>query len=365
MAAALGSLNPFKVLNIPEDPFRQEVIRNAFRLNICSPSRSKRAEVALAYDMLTTPDKDKYLKRGSTYFIIRKDIFYYVHTGNYEVFVQQINRHKNLLDQRDEHDRTLLYIAARNGFHNICSFLLKSGCNINEIQNDGSTALHAAAYYSHQPVVELLLEYGANTAKQNKFGNISEIEAATVQIKNSIISKTQDMINLLLNKLKSHGTAKSMVVIKHNNKIIAKKILRNPEYFAGYSLPYLMNNWTLAWHGTKYKHLGSIMKYGLHPPGSVLSPGYQISTQKGHIALNKRVGSFDNWAHAIFISPSIFYAADQVYSERIFSDNQRWCVVAEVRVKPGSYMFLLLIQSTAQDVSRLLLFHRQHLFHGM
>jgi hypothetical protein len=50
-----------------------------------------------------------------------------------------------------------------------------------------------------------------------------------------------------------------------------------------------------------------------------------------------RVGSFQNWAHAIFISPSIFYAADVVYSERIFSDQQRWCVVVETRVKPGSF----------------------------
>ena len=26
-----------------------------------------------------------------------------------------------------------------------------------------------------------------------------------------------------------------------------------------------------------------------------------------------------------------------MYSERIFSDGQRWCVVVEVRVKPGSF----------------------------
>lgn len=26
-----------------------------------------------------------------------------------------------------------------------------------------------------------------------------------------------------------------------------------------------------------------------------------------------------------------------MYSERVFSDNQRWCVVVEARVRPGSY----------------------------
>ena len=66
-------------------------------------------------------------------------------------------------------------------------------------------------------------------------------------------------------------------------------------------------------------------------------PEYRISTQEGHVALNRRVGSIDNWANAIFISPSIFYAADKVYSERIFSDGRRWCVVVEARVKPGTF----------------------------
>ncbi|CAF3184878.1 unnamed protein product [Rotaria sp. Silwood2] len=95
--------------------------------------------------------------------------------------------------------------------------------------------------------------------------------------------------------------------------------------------------WTLAWHGTYYKHLESIVKHGLHPAGTVLSPGHQISPQNGHIRLNMKIGSFTNWANAIFISPSIFYAADIAYSERIFSDNQRWCVLVETRVKPGSF----------------------------
>ncbi len=53
--------------------------------------------------------------------------------------------------------------------------------------------------------------------------------------------------------------------------------------------------------------------------------------------MNRNVGSYENWANAVFISPSIFYAADVVYSERIFSDHQRWCVLVETRVKPGSF----------------------------
>jgi len=329
-------LNPFEILNINVNASPLEVKR-AFRHKICSPIRRERAMAALAYDMICSKDSQKYMRMGDTFFVNKKDLFYYVATGNYELFVEQITKQKSLLNQRDEHGRTLLYIAARNGFHNICQFLLKSGCSVNEIQNCGSTALHAAAFYGHQPVVELLLEYGANSGVRNKFGNDPKDEACSLQIRNCIVSKTDDKINTLLNLLKSQGFAKHMVVIKYLDKVIGKKILRNSECFSGYSTSYLTGNWTLAWHGTKYNHLHSIMKYGLHPAGTILSPEYQITTQAGHIALNRKVGSYENWANAIFISPSIFYAADAVYSERIFSDGQRWCVLVETRVKSGTF----------------------------
>ncbi len=182
-----------------------------------------------------------------------------------------------------------------------------------------------------------MLEYGANIEIRNKYGNNSKDEACSQQIQNCILSKTHDQINTLLSQLKNDGYAKNMVLIKYKDKIIGKKILRNSEGFSGYAISDVPKDWVLTWHGTKFRHLYSIMKYGLHPPGTILSPESRISTQAGHIALNTKVGSFQNWAHAIFISPSIFYAADVVYSERIFSDQQRWCVVVETRVKPSSF----------------------------
>ena len=334
--ATLNDLNPFEILNIDVYASPRE-IRDTFRQKICSSSRYERARFALAYDMLCSKDSKKYTRIGNRFSVNKKDHFFYVITGNYNSFVEQITKQNSFLNERDEHGRTLLYIAARNGFHNICSFLLKSGCNINEIQNDGSTALHAAAYYGHQSIVELLLEYGAHPRIRNNFGNSPQDESSSQQIQTCILSHTDDKINKLLNELKSQNFAKNMVVLKHNDRIIGKKILRNTESLSGYPTSYLTKNWTLAWHGTKYHHLQSIMKYGLYPAGTVLSPEHRILTQTGHIALNRRVGSIDNWANAIFISPSIFYAADIVYSERIFSDNQRWCVLIEARVKPGSF----------------------------
>jgi hypothetical protein len=332
----LQMINPYKVLGISSNPSRS-AIKIAFKQKIRSSSRMERAKCSLAYAILCSKDPSKYTKQGDMFSVKKQDHFYYVITGNYELFVSEINKRNYLLSERDEYGRTLLYIAARSGFHNICHFLLRSGCQTNETQGDGSTALHAAAFYGHQSIVELLLEYEANPEIRNTFGNNPKDEAYSQDIRDCILSKTDDKINSLLNKLKSEQLAKNVVVLKYSGKIIGKKILKNFENDSQYSKSYLDTNWTLAWHGTKYKHLHSIMKHGLQAAGTVLSPGHQISPEKGHIGLNVKVGSFANWANAVFISPSIFYAADAVYSERIFSDNQRWCVIIEIRVKPGAF----------------------------
>ena len=40
---------------------------------------------------------------------------------------------------------------------------IKNGENVNEPKKDGSTPLHGAAFYNQDLIVQLLLEYGANT----------------------------------------------------------------------------------------------------------------------------------------------------------------------------------------------------------
>ncbi|CAF1042765.1 unnamed protein product [Rotaria sp. Silwood1] len=248
-----------------------------------------------------------------------------------------MRRKPYLLNERDEYGRTLLYLAARNGYYDICNFLLRAGCKIDETQKDGSTALHGASFYGHETIVQLLLEYEADPNVINRFGHRPYDEASSRIINDYISSKTHDKINELLNRLKHDGLAKNFVLLKHHDRIIAKKILRNIESHAEYPASYYTKKWTLAWHGTKYQHLYSIMKYGLHRAGALVSPGYRIAPEKGHIGLNIRVGGFDNWANAIFVSPSVFYAAHKVYAERIFSGGKQWCVLVETRVRPDSF----------------------------
>ena len=45
-----------------------------------------------------------------------------------------------------------------------------------------------------------------------------------------------------------------------------------------------------------------------------------------------------NWSYAVFLSPSIYYAGDPVYSkEFIENDHVSWLPIVQAKVKKGSY----------------------------
>ena len=79
------------------------------------------------------------------------------------------------------------------------------------------------------------------------------------------------------------------------------------------------------------------MIHGLYPSGTKLSDGTEIQPLEGHIPLNISLGGFDDWAKAIFVSPSIFYAGDPVYARRIKSNNIEYVVVIETRIRPNTF----------------------------
>ena len=84
---------------------------------------------------------------------------------------------RNILKEKDELKRNLLYIAARNGYYDICEFLLEEGMDPNETQKNKSTPLHGAAFYNHFSICKLLLEYGARVTLENKDGHLAIEEA--------------------------------------------------------------------------------------------------------------------------------------------------------------------------------------------
>ncbi|CAF4930757.1 unnamed protein product [Rotaria sp. Silwood1] len=54
---------------------------------------------------------------------------------------------------------------------------------LNALQPNGSTALHAATYYGYTDIVELLLRYGCNRTTLNRYGKRAYEEAQTPEMK--------------------------------------------------------------------------------------------------------------------------------------------------------------------------------------
>ena len=328
----LEEINPYEVLKINSKATKYEC-KSAFRKLITSPNIEEKKRGSLAYDILC--NKNKYIKKGNLYSTKIKDHFYCVVIGDLENLKKIYEKNKNILKEKDELGRNLLYISARNGFNDICEFLLEEGMDPNETQGTKSTPLHGAAFYNQDSTIKLLLEYGAKTEIKNIDGKTVLEDAYSKKIKEIILNSQKDNITNLLNDLINKKLAKKLILVKYDNQIIGKKIIRNEEMLSSY-----INNekeWEIGWHGTKFEFLESIMKYGLYPSGSKLENGYEIKPLKGHVQLNIKVDKFNNWAKAIFVSPSIFYAGHPAYAKTIISNNIEYSVLIETRIKKGKF----------------------------
>ena len=91
--------------------------QSAFARLINRPSRKVRIGASLAYDILC--NSNKYIKNGKYYKVKKKDHFYCVVVGELETLKKLVYKNKKILFEKDDLERSLLYIAARNGFFNI------------------------------------------------------------------------------------------------------------------------------------------------------------------------------------------------------------------------------------------------------
>jgi hypothetical protein len=333
------SINPFTTLGISTDaPFKE--YRYAYMKLATNPDRTIRRNACLAYDALC--NREKYTRNGNIFTVKKKDCFYYSLIGDLYSLKSLIENNKDLLFQKDGLQRSLLYLSARNGFFDVSEYLIKKGINVNEVQKDGSTALHGAAFYGQEIVIQLLIENGIDTKIKNRFGSTADEEAKTTHIRDLILHSNKDRIMELFHKLYNKGLVSNIIPIKKNGEIIAQKLICSQNILP-YNWSTIYKNWVPAWHGTKFRFLESIIKNGLKPSGTKLADGTTVNVLPGHISLDATVSGIKNWAKAIFVSPSLFYSSDVVYAERInsykeeSSSSNRWACLVEVRVKPESF----------------------------
>ena len=152
----------------------------------------------------------------------------------------------------------------------------------------------------------------------------------------SILFNKIDKILSLSNKLMKNNLSEKIVFIKKGKEIIGKKIIRSSDLIP-YHYKSNKDNWVPVWHGTHYESLESIMKLGLKLPGTKLEDGTVIKPLSWHIGRNITIDNIDDWAKGIFVSQSIFYAANNAYGKEIEANNKDWIVLVEGRARIGSY----------------------------
>ena len=329
-------LNPWQVLGLNSSDASREAIKAAFKKKINQRVRQNRAMVSIAHHMLTSSAGRYKRVEGTDEFVVtRRDHFMLAACGHTHELTLRIAKDGNIVERRDEHGRTLLYIASKSGFYDTCNLLLQKGAYVNEAQRDGSTPLHGAAFFGHELIVGLLLQHGAKSDIRNKWGNTAIDESANPSIRSLIQTASGDDISSLAARLKERQLVKSVRLIEYQGEVIAKELTRDPRGLDALTRDELNNihsTWETAWHGTRYRYLESIIDKGLLPSGSS-----GIKPAKGHYKLGETHFGIRDWAAAIFLSPSILYASHACYSERIFSESQQWCVLVKAYCKPGSF----------------------------
>lgn len=157
----LEVLNPFQILGINPNNYNIQSLKYAFKIKM---QGNEFPEIRLSYDMLI--NSDEYLKIDEFRYAVKdKNIFYYAHIGGLREIKRMLEQNNNLLYIRDKLGRTIFYLAARNGYYELCKYLLEKGADINDYQNYGNTPLQSALFYGHNNIVQLIKDYQNNINK--------------------------------------------------------------------------------------------------------------------------------------------------------------------------------------------------------
>lgn len=122
-------------------------------------------------------------------------------------------------------DRTVLYLACRQGRENIVRSLLKYGANVNLTNKFNSSPLYVATYFDYINIVKMLIEYGADVNNINVASSSALISAS---YRNYI-----DIIEILLkhganiNHVDKGGNTSLLIASKYGNLAAVQILLKH------------------------------------------------------------------------------------------------------------------------------------------
>ena len=159
---------------------------------------------------------------------------------------------KNNISEHIDHQyhrqrQTLLHCACKKGHYDLARWFIETGsANLDIVDINLNSALHLAAYGGHAPIVEYLLDRGANSILINKWGMTAEQEGMVY--KNRILDlfqamRRRDMFEMastgktwwfeyyfsgnLPNAVSNDGATLLYVACRHGQTAVAKWLIEN------------------------------------------------------------------------------------------------------------------------------------------
>jgi len=310
-------INPYKMLGITEEDckkmyqsshnFNGDLIYIKYQKLKNSFNSNGQKRLLLSYYILL--NVNKFERIGNEYKVKTKDHFYYVIMGDLSNLQKLYEKNKYILATKDNYLRNLLHYSVIGENYEITKFLLEKGINFDEPDYFLSTPLK---YASNNDIRKLLFNNGSTIEIYNQ---------SKLTLGLNIQINDLNKIDLIYHYFLKNKSVNNIEYIKKDNNIIGKRLIRNRGY--GDDITF---GWNKVYHGTKYVSMEHILLYGLRNFGEPLD---------GHIPLGQKVNNINNWAKAIFVTPSIFYASN--FSEIISSDKEQWYIIIEAKLKEGCF----------------------------
>ena len=309
----LGHLNDIEFEYIEINPYTILNIKKEHENKVYSKSFKDDKNKFLACFILE--NKDNYSRQGNI-FKIEKNHFYFTIMNDLDNLKIVLKQNKLLLLERDDCQRSLLFLSVLLNYYEIVEYLTTTNIDINGWDSGEKTPTDIA----EGNIYDLLVARGGQ-----KYENIFYNEAP-VQSYIYHHALHGSYIEFIYEQLLKEDLVSDMEdIIDINNILVGKRIFKKLKNNGN---KYDESDYLKIYHGTKYSSIEPIMKYGLK---NLKNP------RKGHVPLKLKKNGIDNWANAIFVSPSIFYASS--FSECICLElDDIYHIIIEGKIKKNSFI---------------------------